>query len=80
MTEGGYSVRVTVEQSRCLGAGQCEQLVPEVFRQDEEGLSRVLVAEPESALWPRVLQTVHLCPVQAVIVDEGPGHAPQDTE
>jgi ferredoxin len=73
-------MRVTVEHGRCLGAGQCEQLVPEVFRQDEGGLSRVLVAEPEPALWPRVLQTVHLCPVQAVIVDEDPGHAPQDTE
>ncbi|MFF0273062.1 ferredoxin [Streptomyces sp. NPDC004330] len=73
-------MRVTVERSRCLGAGQCEQLAPEVFRQDEEGLSRVLVAEPDPASWPRVLQTVDLCPVQAVLVEEGPGRAPQDTK
>ncbi|MFG3489106.1 ferredoxin [Streptomyces sp. NPDC094447] len=73
-------MRVTVERSRCLGAGQCEQLAPEVFRQDEEGLSRVLVAEPDPASWPRVLQTVDLCPVQAVLVEEGPGGAPQDTK
>ncbi|MFF5367158.1 ferredoxin [Streptomyces sp. NPDC013187] len=71
---------MAVQQSRCLGAGQCEQLVPEVFRQDEEGLSQVLVTEPEPALWPRVLQTVQLCPVQAVVVDEGSGHPPRDTE
>ncbi|MFF8507410.1 ferredoxin [Streptomyces sp. NPDC015492] len=73
-------MRVTVEQSRCLGAGRCEQLAPEVFRQDEEGLSRVLVPEPDPASWPRVLQTVDLCPVQAVLIDEGPGRAPQDTK
>ncbi|NUQ95987.1 MAG: ferredoxin [Streptomyces sp.] len=65
-------MQVTVDQNRCLGAGQCEQLVPEVFRQGEEGLSQVLVTEPEPASWPRVLQTVQLCPVQAVIVEEGP--------
>ncbi|HET9382408.1 MAG TPA: ferredoxin [Streptomyces sp.] len=73
-------MRVTVERSRCLGAGQCEQLVPEVFRQDDDGISRTLVTEPEPALWPRVRQTVHLCPVQAVTVEEAAGRPPLVTE
>jgi ferredoxin len=74
-------MRVEVKQSRCLGAGQCEQVAPEVFLQDENGLSRVVITEPEPALWPRVRQVVGLCPVQAVtVVEEGANHSPQDTK
>ncbi|MEU1778472.1 MULTISPECIES: ferredoxin [Streptomyces] len=61
-------MRVAVDEDRCIGAGQCELAAPEVFEQDDEGVSRASDPEPAEDLWQRVHQAADLCPVQAVLL------------
>ena len=64
-------MRATVDRERCFGFGRCAEEVPEVFTQDEEGLS---VAGDAIGVDPRrLLDAARGCPRQAIRVvdDEG---------
>ncbi len=67
---------VETAEDRCVGAGQCELVAPELFAQDDDGVSRVRIAEPEPELWPAAREAADLCPVQAVLLT---GTAATDT-
>lgn len=56
-----------------MGAGQCELAAPEVFEQDDEGVSRAVDPEPAEDLWQAVRQAADLCPVQAVLLTGATG-------
>ncbi len=44
-------MKVTVDQSKCCGAGQCVMTAPEVFDQrDEDGLVSLLGSQPSQSL------------------------------
>ncbi|MFI9030971.1 ferredoxin [Streptomyces sp. NPDC053560] len=73
-------MRVAVDEDRCIGAGQCELAAPEVFEQDDEGLSRASDPEPAQALWQQVRQAADLCPVQAVLLTGTTGTAPSEQQ
>ncbi|MFB7508343.1 ferredoxin [Streptomyces broussonetiae] len=62
-------MRVTTEQDRCVGSGQCAMLSPEVFDQDDAGLVVVLQQEPGEDLRAGVLQAVDLCPSRSLHVE-----------
>ena len=38
--------RVHVDRDRCISSGVCEHVAPEVFELDDDGVLRVLRAEP----------------------------------
>ncbi|MET9520190.1 ferredoxin [Streptomyces sp. NPDC002994] len=61
-------MRVRVARELCVGAGQCERAAPEVFAQDNSGLSRAHVPVPRAEQWPAVHEAADLCPVGAVLV------------
>ncbi|MFJ8587253.1 ferredoxin [Streptomyces sp. NPDC093595] len=63
-------MRVRIARDLCVGAGQCERSAPEVFAQDDSGLSRALTRTPPAAQWPAVHEAAGLCPVGAVVVTE----------
>jgi ferredoxin len=60
------STRLTVEPDRCLGAGHCVRLAPEVFDEDEDGTVVLLTATPPESLLPAVREAAQLCPNRAI--------------
>ncbi len=64
-------IRVAVDRSRCVGAGQCVRVAPDVFDQDEaEGLVVLVAEHPESHVVEYVRQAALLCPAQAIRIEE----------
>ena len=56
-------MRVTVAVERCRGAGQCTRTAPQVFDQDEDaGTVVVLTDEPPPELHSAVRRAAALCP------------------
>ncbi|MER7853026.1 ferredoxin [Streptomyces bacillaris] len=58
---------IQVDRERCVGAGMCALTAPDVFTQDDDGLSEVLPGRAEAAGGhPLVREAVRACPVGAV--------------
>ena len=62
-------LRVSVDYDRCTGVGACEQVCPEVFFMNDEGLPDVLEEEPHETLWAAVERAEEACPEEAVILE-----------
>jgi len=66
-------MRVTIDQSRCIAAGQCVLNAPEVFDQrEEDGLVELLISEPPEALREETWLAAQLCPAGVITVHEEP--------
>jgi len=66
-------MKVTVDTDRCVGSGQCSRAVPQVFDQDDEdGTSVLLLPLPPAELQAGVRLAVDLCPVRALAIFESP--------
>ena len=64
-------MRIVVDVDRCRGAGQCALTAPEVFDQDEDdGTVVVLVDEPPSDLHQSVALAAQLCPNSVIRIQE----------
>jgi ferredoxin len=61
---------VRIDQTRCIGSGQCVLAAPDVFDQADDGLGVVLIAEPPAGLLPGVRDAVDRCPAQVVSLEE----------
>lgn len=53
-----------VDQSICTGCELCEQLCPEVFRMNDEGVSEVY--DPHGASEDKIQDAIDSCPVQCI--------------
>ncbi|GAA1022251.1 MULTISPECIES: ferredoxin [Amycolatopsis] len=63
-------MKVVVDQSRCVGAGQCVLVAPEVFDQrDEDGIVVLLQENPPAELHAQAKEAAQLCPALAIEVD-----------
>jgi ferredoxin len=64
-------LKVTVDQDRCCGSGQCVLAVAEVFDQrDEDGIVVLLEQRPAPALHDRVREAATICPAAAITLEE----------
>ena len=64
------SVKVTVDEGRCCGAGQCVLIAPEVFDQrDEDGIVVALRSNPAADLQAAVREAAAVCPASAITID-----------
>jgi ferredoxin len=64
-------MRVSVDPERCCGAGLCAMNVPEVFDQNEDDATvLLLVTAPPTSLRARVRQAALTCPTGAITVEE----------
>ncbi|MFF7185871.1 ferredoxin [Streptomyces sp. NPDC008222] len=60
-------MKVTVDEAKCCGAGQCVLLAPDVFDQrEEDGIVRLRDAEPPSGRHPAVREAASMCPAAAI--------------
>ncbi|WP_433211639.1 ferredoxin [Microtetraspora malaysiensis] len=60
-------MKVTVDEDRCCGAGQCVLLAPEVFDQrDDDGIVTLLDPEPGADRHAAVREAAAVCPASAI--------------
>ncbi|WP_067175314.1 ferredoxin [Microtetraspora niveoalba] len=64
-------MKISVDETRCCGAGQCVLLAPEVFDQrEDDGVVALLDAEPAERLHPVVREAAAVCPTSAIELHE----------
>ncbi|MFJ6297894.1 ferredoxin [Streptomyces griseoviridis] len=60
-------MKVTVDEDKCCGAGQCVMIAPEVFDQrDDDGIVILLDAEPPADQHQAVQESADVCPAAAI--------------
>ncbi|MGQ4386773.1 ferredoxin [Streptomyces sp. SAS_270] len=64
------TLRITIDQDVCIGAGQCALTAPGVFTQDDDGFSELLPGREDGGGDPMVRESARACPVQAITVTE----------
>jgi ferredoxin len=64
-------MRITIDETRCIAAGQCVLNAPELFDQrDEDGIVVLLDANPPQAEQPAARLAAQLCPAQVITTDD----------
>ncbi|MET9070596.1 ferredoxin [Streptomyces sp. NPDC004232] len=64
-------MKVTIDEVKCCGAGQCVLIAPEVFDQrDEDGIVILLDAEPAAEQHGAVREAASVCPAAAIYLSE----------
>ncbi|MET7640788.1 ferredoxin [Streptomyces sp. NPDC005438] len=64
-------MRISVDEEKCCGAGQCVMIAPEVFDQrDEDGIVVLLDTEPGAEQAPAVRESAEVCPAAAIHLSE----------
>ncbi|MFI5798708.1 ferredoxin [Streptomyces sp. NPDC051677] len=64
-------MHVTLDEPKCVAAGQCVLAAPEVFDQrDEDGVAILLDADPREELHAGVREAAAICPAAAIHLAE----------
>ena len=59
-------MRVEVERDKCITAGHCVLVAPDVFDQDEDGVVELLDGNPAERLRDAVEEAASLCPAALI--------------
>ncbi|MGI5289208.1 ferredoxin [Nonomuraea polychroma] len=64
-------MKITVDEVKCCGAGQCVLLAPEVFDQrEDDGIVILLEPEPAADQHALVREAAAVCPAAAIELSE----------
>lgn len=64
-------MHISVDTERCVGGGQCVLAAPDVFDQnDDDGTVVLLTARPSAGQVGSVRQAVQLCPALAITLED----------
>jgi ferredoxin len=64
---------VSIDQSRCIGAGNCVHIAPRAFQLDEENIAYLV--DPASVDDETLLEAARSCPTDAIYLDTQHGEA-----
>ncbi|MEO8287976.1 MAG: ferredoxin [Chloroflexota bacterium] len=64
---------VSIDQSRCIGAGNCVHIAPRAFQLDEENIAYLV--DPASVDDETLLDAAKSCPTDAIYLDSQEGEA-----
>jgi ferredoxin len=64
---------VSIDQSRCIGAGNCVHVAPRAFQLDEENVAYLV--DPASVDDDELLDAAKSCPTDAIYLDTQEGEA-----
>ena len=60
-------MRIEFDEPKCVAAGQCAMVAPDVFDQrDDDGVAIVLDAEPGPEQYDEVREAAAVCPAAAI--------------
>lgn len=60
-------MELSVDRERCIGAGMCALIAPEIFDQDEaDGRVRLLDSTPTAPHHPTAREAAQSCPAAAI--------------
>ncbi|MFE9708311.1 ferredoxin [Streptomyces sp. NPDC005930] len=64
-------MKITIDEAKCCGAGQCVLVAPEVFDQrDEDGIVVLLDAAPPAGQYDASREAAQVCPAAAITIEE----------
>ena len=63
-------MKPVVDDDLCIGCGACEDLCPEIFRVEDDGLAHVIAENVEPEMYGCVRDAEDACPVGAISVSE----------
>ncbi|HEY1973984.1 MAG TPA: ferredoxin [Pseudonocardia sp.] len=63
-------MQVSIEQEKCITAGQCVLAAPAVFDQDDDGIVVLLQESPPADLADSVYEAADLCPAQLIRIQK----------
>ncbi|WP_016909072.1 ferredoxin [Streptomyces xiaopingdaonensis] len=64
-------MKLSVDEEKCCGAGQCVLIAPDVFDQrEEDGIVVLLDADPPAELHEAVRESAEVCPAAAIRLGE----------
>jgi len=63
-------MRAKVDADLCTACGLCEEIAPEVFEANEEGIAQVKVDEIPEELQESAQEAADQCPVEAITIEE----------
>jgi len=66
--EEGKTVKIVADKHKCIGAGTCVVIAPELFDQDDEGIVEVLAEEPREDQLGVLNEAIEYCPAQALLL------------
>lgn len=64
-------MRVRVDRDKCIGVGNCVEIMPDVFDQDEDdGIVILLQEEVDDSRLDELQQAADVCPVHAILIGD----------
>lgn len=64
------TVKVSIDQRKCMASGRCIDILPEVFRQGDDGLAELTGNIPSNADLGMLQAAAAACPSAAISIEE----------
>ncbi len=65
-------MKIRVDRSLCIGAGNCVVIAPKVFKLDEE--NKAIVLEPGAVSEETLWEAAESCPTHAIVIEDDEGN------
>lgn len=62
--------KLKVNKSKCIGCGMCIGQNPDYFTFDDDGQSKVIKEEVKAEDKNNILQSIDMCPTEAIVIEE----------